>query len=121
MSQDTRSFISDIHRENTLDKMLGAYHNYERVVKKDATFEDASELGELVQKLARRRSLCVNNRTFCSRDGLIRLGPQHVSENDFVCILHGSKMPCILRKQNHGWKVIGQWFYERWMHGELVD
>jgi hypothetical protein len=26
-----------------------------------------------------------------------------------------------LRKQDRGWKVIGQCFYERWMLGELVD
>jgi hypothetical protein len=121
MAQDMRSFITDIHRENSLDKMLRAYHNYERVVKKDATLEDASELAELVQKLAKRAFLCVNKRVFYSRDGLIGLGPQHISENDFVCILHGSKIPCILRKQDYGWKVIGQCFYERWMHGELVD
>jgi hypothetical protein len=121
MVQDMRSFISDIHRENELDKMLRAYHNYERVVKKDSTLEDASELTELAQKLARRISSCVNKRVFYSRDGLIGLGPQHISENDVICILHGSKIPCILRKQDRGWKVIGQCFYERWMHGELVD
>jgi hypothetical protein len=121
MAQNMRSFISNIHRENALDKMLRAYHNYERVVKKDSTLEDASELEELAQKLARRILLCVKKRVFCSRDGLIGLGSQHISENDFICILHGSKIPCILRKQNRGWEVIGQCFYERWMHGELVD
>jgi hypothetical protein len=121
MAQNMRSFISDVHRESALDKMLRAYHNYEQVVKKEATLEDASELAELAQKLARRIFLCVKKRVFCSRDGLIGLGPQHISENDFVCILHGSKIPCILRKQDHGWKVIGQCFYEKWMHGELVD
>lgn len=121
MAQTMRSFTSDIKRENTLDKMLQAYHNYERVVKKDTTLEGASELRELAEKLTKRVSLCVKKRIFCSRDGLIGLGPQYISENDFVCILHGSKVPCILRKQYHGWKVIGQCFYERWMHGELVD
>jgi hypothetical protein len=34
--------------------MLRAYHNYEYLVKKEATLEDASELGELAQKIARR-------------------------------------------------------------------
>ncbi|KAH8586610.1 heterokaryon incompatibility protein-domain-containing protein [Bisporella sp. PMI_857] len=121
MAQDMRGFTSDTQRENSLDKMLRAYHNYERVVKKDTTLEDASELGELVQRLARRILLCVKKRVFCSRDGLIGLGPQHISENDFICILHGSRVPCILRKQCYGWKVIGQCFYERWMYGELVD
>jgi hypothetical protein len=121
LAQDMRSSISDIHRENALGKMLRAYQNYERVVKKDSTLEDASELGELARKLDRRRTFCVKKRVFCSRDGLIGLGPQHISKNDFICILHGSNVPCILRKQYRGWKVIGQCFYERWMHGELVD
>jgi len=78
--------------------MLRAYHNYEQVVKKEATLEDASELGELARKLAGRIFLCVKTRGFCSRDGLIGLGPQHIGENDSVCILHGSKIPCILRE-----------------------
>jgi len=124
MAQDMESCISDIHRESASDnsdKMLRAYQNYEQVVKKEAAFEDASELRELAQKMVRRSSLCVKKRVFCSRDGLTGLGLQHISENDFVCILHGSKIPCFLRKQDHGWKVIGQCFYERWMHGELVD
>jgi hypothetical protein len=121
MAQDMRSFISDIRRENALDKMLQAYHNYERVIKKDSTLEDVSELEKLAQNLARRTFLCVKKRGFCSRDGLIGLGPQVISDNDFICILHGSKIPCILRKQDRGWKVIGQCFYERWMFGELVD
>ncbi|KAE9366761.1 hypothetical protein N431DRAFT_562088 [Stipitochalara longipes BDJ] len=121
MAQDMRSFTSDMHQEDALDKMLRAYHNYERVAQKDATIEDASELEDLTKKMARRIFLCVKKRVFCSRDGLIGLGPQHTSENDFVCVIHGSKIPCILRKQDHGWEVIGQCFYERWMHGELVD
>lgn len=121
MVQDTRSFISDTHQETDFDKMLQAYLKYERVVKKDTTLENASELQELAKKLARRTFLCVKKRVFCSRDGLIGLGLQYIRENDFVCILHGSKIPCILRKQHGGWKVIGQCFYERWMHGELVD
>jgi hypothetical protein len=121
MAQDMRSFISDIHRENGLDKMLRAYQNYDRAVKKDATLDDSAELGELAQKMARKIFLCVKKRVFCSRNGLMGFGPQHISEDDFVCILHGSKIPCILRKQDHGWEVIGQCFYERWMHGELVD
>ena len=80
--------------------MLRAYHNYEQVVKKEATLEVASELGELARKLARKIFLSVKTRIFCTRDGLIGLGPQHISENDSVCILHGSKIPCILREKN---------------------
>ena len=119
MAQDMTNFTSDIHQENVLEKMFSAYHNYE--LKKDPTLKDASELREVAQKLTKRIFLCVQKRVFCSRDGVIGLGPQHTSENDFICILHGSTVPCILRKYGRGWKVIGQCFYEKWMHGELVD
>lgn len=121
MAQDLRSFTSNTDRENTLEKILRAYHNYERVVNKDATLEGASELRKLAQKMARKTSLCVKKEVFCSRDGLIGLGPQGIRENDSVCVLHGSKIPCVLRKVARGWEVVGQCFYERWMFGELVS
>lgn len=121
IAQDTKSFTSTMHREDALHEMLQAYHNYERVVQKDPTLEDASKLFDTAQKMGRRMQLCVKKRVFCSGDGLIGLGSQLVSGNDFVCILHGSKIPCILRKQDRGWEVFGQCFYENWMYGELVD
>ena len=121
MAQDMRGFMADIHQENPLDQVLRAYDIYDRAVREDTSVVDASESGRLIQKLNRRTFLCVKKRVFCTNEGLIGLGPQLISDNDFVCILHGSKVPCILRKQGNDWKVIGQCFYEKGMHGEFVD
>lgn len=121
MAQDLRSFGTDTQRENTLDKMLHAYHNYKPAVKRDSAPEDASEIREFVRTLSRRKSLCEKKRVFCSKGDLIGLGPQDIRQDDFICILHGSKVPCILRKENRRWQVIGQCFYELWMLGDLVD
>lgn len=121
MAQDMRGFMADIHQENPLDQVLRAYDIYDRAVREDTSVEDASESGRLIQKLNRRTFLCVKKRVFCTNEGLIGLGPQLISDNDFVCILHGSKVPCIMRKQGNDWKVIGLCFYEEGMHGEFVD
>ena len=120
IAEDVRSSVS-ANRENEFEKMLQAYHNYQRVTQNTAISGESSYLGKLARILARKTYICVGKRVFCSGDNLMGLGPQHIRELDIVCILHGSKVPCILRKHDHGWKVIGQCFYEGWMHGELVD
>ena len=121
IAQDTRGLMPAVHQENALDQILRAYETYDRAIGEDTIIEDALESGRLIQKLNKRTFLCVKKRVFCTNEGLIGLGPQLISDNDFVCILHGSKVPCILRKQGNGWEVIGQCFYEKGMHGELVD
>lgn len=38
---------------------------------------------------------------------------------DIVCVLHGSKVPVILREVEQGigrWKVVSQSYLERWMY-----
>jgi hypothetical protein len=67
MAQDLRSFGTDTKRENTLDKMLHAYHNYKPAVKRDSALEDTSEIREIVRTLSngshyvRKRGFSVAN------------------------------------------------------------
>jgi hypothetical protein len=52
------------------------------------------------------------------------LGPvdQRTVTGDFVCVLHGSKSPVILRAAGHGrFYVVGQCYWEGVMNGEAVS
>jgi hypothetical protein len=48
--------------------------------------------------------------------------PKAADIGDHVCILHGSKVPVILRKApgTENFKLIGQAYVEHGMHGEAV-
>jgi hypothetical protein len=120
-AQEMNIFKSDLDRENTLDSMLRAYQNFERVNNRDVTLEQYPDLVEAVKKLASRVNISVHRRLFYSGSGLIGLGPGLIQGSDFICILHGSEVPCILRRQRGGFGVVGQCFYENRMHGDLID
>jgi hypothetical protein len=48
------------------------------------------------------------------------LGPPNTEPGDVVCILHGSKLPIILRRQGERWRFIGQCYVDGIMFGEAV-
>jgi hypothetical protein len=87
--------------------------------------------GEIAQKKeildrCRQWSLVVQQKRLflCQRSegGLLDLGlaPKVVKQGDLVCLLHGSKVPCILRRLDEGdgrFRVIGQCYLDEWMYG----
>lgn len=52
----------------------------------------------------------------------LRLGLAHkdVEEGDLICIIHGSKVPLILRCEKNVYHVLGQCYYEGIMRGEAL-
>lgn len=55
-------------------------------------------------------------------DGELDLGlaPKAVQNGDLVCVLYGSKVPCVLRRLDNEtgrYRVIGQCYLDRWMYG----
>ncbi|KAK1823013.1 hypothetical protein LTR12_002539 [Friedmanniomyces endolithicus] len=49
------------------------------------------------------------------------LVPRTSCEGDIVCILHGSKVPVVLRRVDSRYRLVGQCYWHGGMHGELVD
>jgi hypothetical protein len=57
-----------------------------------------------------------------SEGGVLDLGlaPKVVNKGDLVCLLRGSKTPCVLRSLEEGggrYRVIGQCYLDEWMYG----
>ena len=48
------------------------------------------------------------------------LVPKSARAGDVICILHGSKVPILLRRLGRCYRVIGQCYWHRWMYGEKV-
>jgi hypothetical protein len=88
-------------------------------------------LGEIMQKKelldqCRQWSLVVQRKRLflCqgSEEGPLDLGlaPTVINKGDLVCLLRGSKVPCILRSLDKGdgqYQVIGQCYLDEWMYG----
>jgi hypothetical protein len=65
----------------------------------------------------------VKRRLFHGEQARLGLAPQAVEVGDLVCILYGSRVPCILRRtaEANRYELIGQCYYEDWMYGDHVN
>jgi hypothetical protein len=65
----------------------------------------------------------VKRRLFHGEHAKLGLAPLAVEAGDVVCILHGSRVPCVLRtaREGHRYELIGQCYYEDWMYGDHVN
>lgn len=55
-------------------------------------------------------------------DQVLHLGlaPRAIRPDDYVCLLRGSRVPCLLRKNDQNtYKVVGQCYLDGWMTGEV--
>lgn len=75
---------------------------------------DARSLWFEVRWMCRRRTI------LALEEHTIGLGPPNTESGDVVCILHGSKLPIVLRRQGDKWRLIGQCYVDGIMFGEAV-
>jgi hypothetical protein len=71
----------------------------------------------LLQQLRQLSDIAFGRRIFATKNSRLGLGPERVAIGDYICILHGSSLPVVLRNQTH---VMGQCFLEGVMQGEAV-
>lgn len=53
-------------------------------------------------------------------DSKLGLAHEDVKEGDLICIIHGSKVPLILRPKGNVYRLLGQCYYEGVMRGEAL-
>jgi hypothetical protein len=75
---------------------------------------DARSLWFEVRWMCRRRTI------LALEEHTMALGPPNTEPGDVVCILHGSKLPIVLRRQGDKWRLIGQCYVDGIMFGEAV-
>jgi len=64
---------------------------------------------------------CIGRCIAFGRTRELGLVPQTSCKGDIVCMLHGSKVPVVLRRVDGRYRLVGQCYWHGWMYGELVD
>ncbi|KAK3371058.1 hypothetical protein B0T24DRAFT_627707 [Lasiosphaeria ovina] len=80
---------------------------------------------KLRQFLREAGELASGKRIVLSSHGDIGLGFSTVRKGDVLCIILGSKLPCVLRRGRHGsssgqclYRLVGQCYLDGWMDGD---
>ena len=105
-----------------IDEMLRAYLDFDSITHRDEALENRIDLEHALQQLTRKIHIYRGKKVFRgARTSLLGLGACRLCRGDLIYILHGSKVPIVLRKHWLQYTVVGQCYYENWMYGDLVD
>lgn len=122
-SRGTESWHDSFWR-GLIGNLVGEDLDPERV----ATESDITLVKEFV-RTGKREPLCVEifatmvyRTMFVTREGLIGFGPRHLRVSDEVWILHGGRVPFILRPHQRGgvYRLIGPSYVDGIMYGEAA-
>jgi hypothetical protein len=81
-----------------------------------------SEVSRMYAGFVERRSLTMRSRSFfISRTGYMGIGPLAVEEGDIICILPGSNVPLLIRKEDDYHVLVGECFVWGLMDGEAME
>jgi hypothetical protein len=103
-----------------MDFLLQIYNNEASVRK--GVLPDVEKRREFMRE---KMTICAGKRIFITKSGKLGLAPARVEIGDCICVLHGSKVPVVLRKfltnagaQKLFFQVVGQCYLEDAMYGE---
>lgn len=112
------SFTTSGEMNHSIEELLKAYENEDNpLAAEDA---DAEAEAKLRQYLRQTGEVASGKRVFLTDELDIGLGFSTIRKGDIVCVLYGSRMPCILRKEDisqHGYTVVGLCYLHGWMDG----
>ncbi|KAK3312636.1 heterokaryon incompatibility protein-domain-containing protein [Apodospora peruviana] len=109
------AFSLDPRMPYSLDELLDAYNQ-------DDGMPPTKDTRVYRAQLYLRQTLEVSSgkRVFLTSNAEIGLGYRTMKEGDLICIVHGSKMPCVLRRssrvQGH-FNFVGHCYLDGWMFG----
>jgi hypothetical protein len=65
---------------------------------------------------------CTGRKVFCTKQGVLGLGPALLGEGDLCCVMFGAQVPFILRRVGEKYKLVGEAYVHGVMKGEaMVD
>jgi hypothetical protein len=126
LNQKLREHCSEGLPDSDIDELAATYWFLESLAKQeDAETADRpkmdDDMGKRATRLRDHARVAWGRQLIVSRDW--RLGLAHVAahEGDVICIVHGSKVPLVLRRLQSGrYRLIGQCYFESAMRGEEV-
>jgi hypothetical protein len=84
----------------------------------------SQEQKELYRKIWVDTKVCEGRKLAILGKHCLALGPSQAKKGDSICILHGSRVPWVLRPrptESDTYEVVGQCFVHGAMYGEAVD
>ncbi|PMD37053.1 HET-domain-containing protein [Hyaloscypha variabilis F] len=63
---------------------------------------------------------CSGRKVFCTKQGMLGLGPAVLRQGDMCCVLFGAQVPFILRRIGEKWNLVGEAYVHGAMKGEAV-
>jgi len=110
------AFSLDSRMPHRLDDLLDAYDldNGEPIKAETVVYHRQLYLRETI-------GVASGKRLFITSDSDIGLGYRTMREGDLICIIYGSKMPCVLRKSSRvagHYTFVGHCYVEGWMFGD---
>ncbi|CAN9221739.1 unnamed protein product [Alternaria alternata] len=127
LNQKLREHCSEGLPDPDIDELAEMYWFIESLVKQEDTETtdrakmDDDDMGKRATRLRDHARVAWGRQLIVSRDW--RLGLAHITahEGDVICIVHGSKVPLVLRRLQSGrYRLIGQCYFESAMRGEEV-
>ena len=105
-----------------LDDYLTVYSQEDPIRQQSRFLPMLDHLTGVRTELRGNMLVSVKRRLFLGQHARLGLAPQAVEAGDLVCILHGSRVPCILRRARGStrYELVGQCYYEDWMYGDEV-
>ena len=109
--------------EKELCNYLDMYRDETSVRANSAWLPELDKLKVLRQRFREKMLISYRKRVFHTEKRHLGLAPKDVSVGDQLVVLHGSKVPCVLRKapEEDWYRVIGQCYHEGAMYGEMCD
>jgi Heterokaryon incompatibility protein (HET) len=106
-----------------LEDYLAAYANEDAIRQGSIFLPRLGHLSGMRDEFRGNMLVSVKRRLFHGEHSHLGLAPQAVKMGDLVCILHGSRVPCLLRKAGavNRYELVGQCYYEDWMYGDPVN
>lgn len=123
LSQALRTQCSDGLSTSYITELLETYHLLERFSKKQWRHMPSTktDVGRRAAQLCDHARVAWGRRLIVSSDWRLGLVHESACEGDVICIIHGSKVPLVLRRLQSGhYRLIGQCYFESAMRGEEV-
>ena len=73
-----------------------------------------------MSKIRQWSVICAGRRIVFGEGQGFGLLPKSAKCGDVICVLHGSKVPIVLRRLGRCYRVVGQCYWHDWMYGENV-
>ncbi|CAG9954298.1 unnamed protein product [Clonostachys rosea f. rosea IK726] len=90
-----------------------------RVCKKEQSIQDGTEDYNILEKLRQWGLIVQQKRLFLSDNYDMGLVPKTAHRGDLICLLHGSKVPCVLRRNEASegnYRIISQCYLDGMMY-----